>query len=749
MSENNVKCGLYNLGPDDEKADQPNEIYDIKFFNHQLTDLCAMKLLENQDIKINITNNYVICDYKNSLFGNPTTVRGQRFFDVVEKEKIDEFLKSKKRNGLEINRFLTPGQTNQLINKINDMREDYQNEEIIKFSTKVGFYGNLPGAGKTAVCVALAVDQPTIKEKPLSDFSTSDYVITKISSTIDDQFTYYNKLNLIICPHSIVPQWTKTIKKITDKYFSKFENESDIKFFIEKDIDFLTDDVDKDPDVVYVAPLPNYNIKIPSWIIEKLKNKKFNKINFLCRERNNCQAHDHKTRIVLVYRCNFTELHKVLKQLDFLIVSQKLLYIFTNIFRNIKFLRTFVDEVDQLKFPKNFTNKSTFTWLITATPLKFKLGNTFPSRWSSIVNIYKNPHLFKFYTVKSSKEYIKNSINLPSIKYFHVETTVNNGFLLLTQHISENVINLINSFAFKRAYKLLLNELNLDEDIIRIEEENIRKKNEEKDGNVDEGDEGDDEEGEGDDEEGDEEEEEDKEEDSVDEKDNITPLLFANIILKTYETNLHNTLLDLENENKKILKNHDKKIESLKISINNLKKSIRDINKIILELKNEDGSLVQNNSKNLFSNTSKEIALYQILEYLKNNKENLKILAFSNSRESKILIERVANEINITCANLKGSSKAITNILKKFKEGTINLLLLDSLSYGHGLDIEMTEYLIYFNRLEKREEQMDGRGQRPGRINQLKVVNLINKGIEIPRQNSVCLQTKKDLGKIL
>ena len=74
---------------------------------------------------------------------------------------------------------------------------------------------------------------------------------------------------------------------------------------------------------------------------------------------------------------------------------------------------------------------------------------------------------------------------------------------------------------------------------------------------------------------------------------------------------------------------------------------------------------------------------------------------------------------------LKGSSGRINNIINKFTNKDINVLLLNSKNFGAGLNLQITDEIIIYHRMSTDlENQVIGRAQRMGRENPL-VINYL------------------------
>lgn len=88
-------------------------------------------------------------------------------------------------------------------------------------------------------------------------------------------------------------------------------------------------------------------------------------------------------------------------------------------------------------------------------------------------------------------------------------------------------------------------------------------------------------------------------------------------------------------------------------------------------------------------------------------------------------------EHNYLFEQLSGNSGSIESRIRKFRDGTIRILLLNARHFGSGLNLEMTTDLILYHRMtEPLERQILGRGQRFGRSNPLRVHSLLYREIE-------------------
>jgi SNF2 family DNA or RNA helicase len=104
-----------------------------------------------------------------------------------------------------------------------------------------------------------------------------------------------------------------------------------------------------------------------------------------------------------------------------------------------------------------------------------------------------------------------------------------------------------------------------------------------------------------------------------------------------------------------------------------------------------------------------------------------KILIFSISDYSFSSIEPVLQKQNVRYAYIKGNSNQINSVVKKYKGDEINVLLVNCINYGSGLNLENTTDIIMFHKMDSQiKGQVIGRAQRPGRTNPLNVHFLLH-----------------------
>tara|TARA_Y100000389_G_C17467554_1_gene526999 strand:+ start:4657 stop:6342 length:1686 start_codon:yes stop_codon:yes gene_type:complete len=138
------------------------------------------------------------------------------------------------------------------------------------------------------------------------------------------------------------------------------------------------------------------------------------------------------------------------------------------------------------------------------------------------------------------------------------------------------------------------------------------------------------------------------------------------------------------------------------------------------------GDMIADNSKQTTESTkekppSKTDCLLKLL------KENKKTLVFSNYTNALINIESLLKDAEISFAHVKGTATTINKIIKRYRTGDLNVLLLNSSYQGSGHNLQVTDRVILMHHLETSTyKQVVGRAQRLGRKNPLEIVNILH-----------------------
>ena len=103
-----------------------------------------------------------------------------------------------------------------------------------------------------------------------------------------------------------------------------------------------------------------------------------------------------------------------------------------------------------------------------------------------------------------------------------------------------------------------------------------------------------------------------------------------------------------------------------------------------------------------------------------------KFLVFSRYDNSFIEILDTCKVKNLVAKELKGSKDMIASMLNHFKDGTVNMLLMNTIQMGAGLNItEATHVILLHSMTHEEEKQILGRAYRVGRDKELHFIKLL------------------------
>jgi SNF2 family DNA or RNA helicase len=115
------------------------------------------------------------------------------------------------------------------------------------------------------------------------------------------------------------------------------------------------------------------------------------------------------------------------------------------------------------------------------------------------------------------------------------------------------------------------------------------------------------------------------------------------------------------------------------------------------------------------------------LEILLKSKKDAKILIFSNFDNTFHKVIPILNSLHIRYDYIKGNGDQIKAIVNRYKNGPLDLLLVNTKNYGTGMNLENTTDIIMFHKFDTQlESQVIGRAQRYGRTCSLKVHYLLH-----------------------
>jgi hypothetical protein len=104
-----------------------------------------------------------------------------------------------------------------------------------------------------------------------------------------------------------------------------------------------------------------------------------------------------------------------------------------------------------------------------------------------------------------------------------------------------------------------------------------------------------------------------------------------------------------------------------------------------------------------------------------------KILIFSSYDNTFDQARELLERLNLEHMMLKGSNTVIASVVNKYKTGSLNILLVNPINYGSGLNLENTTDIIMMHKMNNEiERQVIGRAQRYGRTCPLRVWYLVH-----------------------
>lgn len=99
-----------------------------------------------------------------------------------------------------------------------------------------------------------------------------------------------------------------------------------------------------------------------------------------------------------------------------------------------------------------------------------------------------------------------------------------------------------------------------------------------------------------------------------------------------------------------------------------------------------------------------------------------KYLIFSSHEQSFNAIECALRESTLDYTKLMGSISRVNSILNRYRNGALDVLMLNASHYGTGLNLENTTDLIFYHKMPPdMERQVIGRAQRAGRTSSLTI----------------------------
>ena len=111
------------------------------------------------------------------------------------------------------------------------------------------------------------------------------------------------------------------------------------------------------------------------------------------------------------------------------------------------------------------------------------------------------------------------------------------------------------------------------------------------------------------------------------------------------------------------------------------------------------------------------------------SKTNGKFLVFNRYDNPFLEIESELVEKGIKVATVKGNKDHVSIVLKEFEKGNVQVLLMNSMQAGAGMDIKSATHIVLMHAMKVEEErQIVGRAMRLGRTEPLTLVRLLHDG---------------------
>jgi hypothetical protein len=411
---------------------------------------------------------------------------------------------------------------------------------------------------------------------------------------------------------------------------------------------------------------------------------------------------------------------KFIYSYDCVIVSSTMFDLFYERFNEIKWSRIIIDEIVSIKLPIDIEFKCNFMWFITATPTGIRhVRRSYIRTLVSHIPDYTINNII----VKNNDEFVDTSMNLPNINQIIIKCLTPKELNIVKGYVNEDIMSMLNAG-------------NVSEAIVKL--------------NC-----------------------------NIETSDNI-----LEVITKKIKKDMHNLKVDSEYYEKKDM-DEEKRNELLKkISsrMTLLEDKCKALEQRIKAFKEENCPIcfdtyetpmlinccnnlccltclarltkcpfcrqqldiskcvsIDDNKQEKKKEENKEPVLCSKIDNLITiikKKPNAKFLVFSNYDKTFDNVMLKLTENNIKYGRLVGSGIVINNIIKKFDNGDIKVLMLNATNYGSGLNLQMaTDIIIYHELNLELETQVIGRAQRLGRLEPLNIYYLLHDNENINCKN--------------
>jgi SNF2 family DNA or RNA helicase len=556
------------------------------------------------------------------------------------------------------------------------------------------------GAGKTYEIIGLIMVEnvPVRRERVIN--GTDNYSIKMISSKET------TNINLIVVPHGLALQWAQFMNNAALPYLLFNRADSFDRFY---DID----EVDKRSEA------------------DMLKGCHFK-----------CKVSRTKGKAMKVtyrrYTLNQEAVQEAIDNNTVFILNVNRYKDFRRVFPHHQWARVIIDEMDSAKLPTDFNEFGNFNWFLTATPT----GIFNKSSRSYATKIFKSSgqSLLTYFTVKNTEDYVNASVVLPKPYVYFVEVAMNVLAAAVKDMVPADVLKLINAGNMQEAIQKLNCDVDTEDNIMDVMTAKLKKElhnmkvklsAEEKMDPIDE---------------------------------NKVKTLKSDI--SRCQTKLNTIIERIESikteccficsdefESPTII-DCCKTVSCLKCLVQALAKgnnmcpycrhqvkSPKEYHVVGASEKKPKKEVAKNSPAKPFGKMEKMDVLAEILKYIAENTDNPRILIFSDYAQSFNKIANMLNESGLKHSTISGTPQRVAGVLDDYRNGRLNVLMLDSEHYGSGHNLQDAEYLILLHRMKPETEvQVIGRGQRFGRKSALKIIYLVNE-----TENKATTETKEPM----
>lgn len=445
-----------------------------------------------------------------------------------------------------------------------------------------------------------------------------------------------------------------------------------------------------------------------------------------------------------------------LTNLDIVLVASTFYNKFSDLIKrdNIKFQRIFYDETDNLIINNCAQLDANFIWFVTASygnimyPKGFAKQDRNINRyvWCAeglkttgfIKNIFTDTNytipkaVLKTLIVKNSEAYVQKSIELPKVNTFIIKSKTPKTINILNGIVDKNIITCLNAGDVQKALQYISPHQKLsEENIVTMVVDKHRKQINNiqvrlsmidqlhfDDPN-----------------------EKTREISNLNNKQTELEQVIKMIEERIVNTNMCNICYD-DHENKTIVNCCQNSFCFKCINLWLSKKALCPLCKTTIdttdllvlskdasgagpsELKIQTDELVTVGGVNNFSKNNDKATN---LDTLIGAKTGAKILIFSCYDNSFMKINPILTKHGIKFDYLKGNGGHINNVIKNYKTGDTNVLLVNTTYFGSGFNMENTTDIIMFHKFDSEiEKQVIGRAQRMGRTMPLNVWYLVH-----------------------